>query len=141
MQSVKQVMLQEQMNLAEYVQNSTEDALKDVWKEGLLAKQEAKAEMKHVKNKDRLENWKTKALHGKYPREIKDQVDEKETWRWLTNGHLNKQTESLIIAAQDQAHRTHAIKVHIHKTAESSLCCLCKTKDETVDYIVSGVAK
>ena len=141
MQSVKQVMLEEQMKLAEYVQNSTEDALRDVWNEGLLAKQEAKAEMKHVKDEDRLESWKTKALHGKYPREIQDQVDEKETWRWLTNGHLNKQTESLIIAAQDQALRTNAIKARIDKTAESSICRLCKTKDETVDHIVSGCSK
>ena len=37
MQSVKQVMLEEQINLAEYVQNRTEYALRDLWNEGFLA--------------------------------------------------------------------------------------------------------
>ena len=46
--------------------------------------------------------------------------------RWLKNGQLKKETEFLIIAAQDQALRTNAIKHNIDKTDETPLCRLCK---------------
>ena len=63
------------------------------------------------------------------------------TWKWLTNGELKKETEGFIIAAQDQALRTNAIKTKIDKTANDSKCRLCKEKEETVDHLVSTCSK
>ena len=40
--------------------------------------------------------------------------EENESWLWLKDGYLKKETEGLIIAAQDQAIRTNWIKRLIH---------------------------
>ena len=41
---------------------------------------------------------------------IDKQTDCEITWNWLKNGYLKKETEGFIMAAQDQAIRTNAIK-------------------------------
>ena len=43
----------------------------------------------------------------------------KEQWDWLKKDHLKKETESINVAAQDQATRTHNIHKHIHKYAKT----------------------
>ena len=45
------------------------------------------------------------ALYGQVVRQSEDQGND-ETWTWLKAGKLKRETESLIIAAQDQAIRT-----------------------------------
>ena len=47
-----------------------------------------------------------------------------------------RETESLIIAAQEQAIRTNAIKAKIGMTQAESKCSLCGNVNETVRYIV-----
>ena len=44
--------------------------------------------------------------------------------------------EGLILAAQEQALRTNAVKVKIYKTSDDSRCRLCKESDETVEHII-----
>ena len=78
---------------------------------------------------------KEKRLHGQFLRDIEEVVDEK-TWNWMRNGHLKRETELLIIAAQDQAIRTNAIKAKIDKTRDDSMCRMCSTKDETITHII-----
>ena len=39
-----------------------------------------------------------------------------ETWTWLKEGKLKRETESLIVAAQDQATRTNYVKATIDRT-------------------------
>ena len=46
----------------------------------------------------KIRNWKEKALHGEFVRETVD-VFEEDTWRWLRNGFVKKETEGLILAA------------------------------------------
>ena len=58
--------------------------------------------------------------------------DGEESWRWLRNGFLKKETEGLILAAQEQALRTNLIKYSIDKTLETPLCRLCGDATETV---------
>ena len=60
-----------------------------------------------------------------------------DSWRWLRNGFL-KETEGLILAAQEQALTTNSIKHSIDKTSETPLCRLCGNSTETVRHIVSG---
>ena len=43
-----------------------------------------------------------------------------------------KETEGLLIAAQDQALRTNVIKMRIDKSTGDSKCRMCKEADETV---------
>ena len=49
----------------------------------------------------------------------------KKTWTWLRKGNLKRGTESLLIAAQNNAIRTNYIKARINKTQQNIKCRLC----------------
>jgi hypothetical protein len=52
-------------------------------------------------------NWKNKAMHGQYIQNIDRQlISEEDTFLWLTKGDIKTETESEIVAAQDQALQT-----------------------------------
>ena len=52
-----------------------------------------------------------------------------------------RETESLLIAAQDSAIRTNNIKARIDKTQQNSKCRLCGDRDETINHIISECSK
>jgi len=60
------------------------------------------------------------------------------SFRWLCNAYLDLVTESLLIAAQDQALNTNWMSCHIHCTVSSDLCRRCKMYPETIEHIVAG---
>ena len=60
--------------------------------------------MRKAKKEKRLQNWDEKALHGQYVRKTKARSEQ--IWVQLQNGDLNRQTRSLIVAAQNQSIRT-----------------------------------
>ena len=63
------------------------------------------------------------------------------TWTWLKKkGNFKRETESLLIAAQN-AVRTNHIKAKIDKTQQNSKCKLCGDRDETINHIISGCSK
>jgi len=72
----------------------------DAKQEGI---QHTKARLGEVlKNK-----WKNKVMHGQYIRNIDRQlISEEDTFLWLSKGNLKAETESEIVAAQDQAIQT-----------------------------------
>ena len=98
------------------------------------------SEYKAGKAKEKMTNWKQKAMHGQYLRQTEG-FRAQETWQWLKRGTLKRETEALIVAAQDQALRTNYRKAKIEKNACSSLCRMCKERDETVSHIVSECPK
>ena len=59
----------------------------------------------------------------------------------LQNGDLKRETESLIVAAQNQSVRTNLVKARIDKSQGDSLCRVCRKVDESIDHIVSGCSK
>ena len=63
------------------------------------------------------------------------------TWTWLRKGNFKRETESLLIAAQDNAIRTNHIKARIDKTQQNSKCILCSDGDETINHIISEGSK
>ena len=64
------------------------------------------------------------------------------SWNWLYQQDLKKETEGLLIAAQDQALRTNYIKHKIDKVPGSSpLCRMCRNHNETIDHILSACPK
>ena len=81
-----------------------------------------------------------KALHGQYLRQTKE-VRSEQSWVWLQNGDLKRETESLIVAAQNQSIRTNLVKAKIDKSQKDLLCRLCKKADESIDHVVSGCSK
>ena len=43
-------------------------------------------------------------------------------WAWLQNGDMKRETESLVVAAQNQSIRTNLVKAKIDKSQGGSLC-------------------
>ena len=88
----------------------------------------------------RLEDWEEKCLHGQYLRQTKG-VRSDQCWVWLQNGNLKRETESLIVVAQNQSVRTNLVKAKIAKSQGDSLCRVCRKVDESIDHIVSSCSK
>ena len=86
---------------------------------------EAGSVLKKVKKEKRLQDCKEKALHGLYLRQTKE-VRSEQSWVWLQNGDLKRETESLIFAAQNQSIRTNLVKAKIDKIQKDTLCRLCR---------------
>lgn len=62
----------------------------------------------------------------------------KQSWNLLQNEDLKRDTESLLVAAQNQSMRTNlVIESKIDRTQGDSLCSLCKKADENIDLVVS----
>ena len=49
-----------------------------------------------------------------------------------TTGELKKETKRVLMAAQDQALQTNAIKAKIDKQEGEAMCRMCKNREETV---------
>ena len=86
---------------------------------------------RHLEKKTRL--WKTLI--------IIINISHDKTWTWLRKGNFNRETKSLLIAAQNNAVRTNHIKVRIDKTQQNSKCRLCGDRDETINHIISESSK
>ena len=138
---VKQTVEEEKRALCDYIQNSTEDALKAVSQEHILNVKGTKNDYRQEQIKKRRDIWQTKALDGQYLKDIEGKVDIKKTRSWLRNGDQKREIEGFLLAAQDQALRTKAIKAKIDKTIDASKYRLCKEKEETVDHLISACSK
>ena len=123
------------LGLKSYVRNSCERLLvaarqiEDCQGEGV-------ADFKNRKKIERQQEWKDKTLHGQFLRQMDDEAG-KERWMWLKGTGIKRETESLILAAQEQAIRTNVIKAKIDNTQEEIKCRMCGKVDETVNHIVS----
>ena len=65
---------------------------------------EAGSVSKRSKKEKRLKDWEEKVLHvhDQYLRQTKE-VRSDQFWAWFQNGDLKRETESLILAAQNQS--------------------------------------
>jgi hypothetical protein len=57
-------------------------------------------------------------------------VDNEQSYRWLKFGNIKGETESTIVAAQDQAVSTNYFKNKILKEEVDSKCRLCRQHEE-----------
>ena len=72
-------------------------------------------------------------MHGQLPRILDEKlVDIEQSYRWLKSGDIKGETESTIVAAQDQAIGTNYFKNKILKEETESKCWLCKQHEETI---------
>ena len=88
----------------------------------------------------RKQKWEEKQLYVRFKRLISN-ISLEKTWTWLIKGNLKRETESLLIAAQNNAIRTNHIKARIDKTQQNSKCRLCGERDETINHIISECSK
>jgi hypothetical protein len=83
------------------------------------------------------EKWENKVMHGQCIRSIdKHLISEEDTFLWLSKGDLKAETESEIVAAQDQALQTKYHATKILQTEKDSKCRLSHQFEETVDNIM-----
>jgi len=106
-------------------------------------KSDAKQEgIQHTKARlgDDLKNKrKNKVMHGQYIINIdREFINEEDTFLWLSKEDLKAETETEIVAAQDQAIQTKYYVTKILNTETDSKCKLCQKFDETVDHIISA---
>ena len=118
--SVEDVVRYESHSLKQYTRGSETEIIR---KAGSVIKVDSVQCSQEYRNEQetRLKNWKSKAMNGQHLRQT-EETSGKETWQWMTTGSLKRETESLIIAAQDQALRTNHRKAKIEKCINVSTC-------------------
>ena len=119
-------------SLKEYVVASNERLLNAVEGEQILGRGKSKREIMEERNKNFME----KPLHSQFVKKT-EEVRSQETWNWLRKGTMKKETEGMLMAAQDQALRTNSIKSRIDKQNVSPMCRLCGEREETISHVVA----
>ena len=56
-------------------------------------------------------------------------------------GNQKRDTQSLLIAAQNNPISTNYVKIEIDETQQNSKCRLCSNRDETINHIISEDSK
>jgi hypothetical protein len=83
--------------------------------------------------------WKNKIMHGQYIKDMHRQLISKEdTFLWLSKGDLKAETESEIVAAQDQALNVKYYATKILNKETDSKFRLCQQFNETIYRIISA---
>jgi len=98
-------------------------------------KDNSQGEEKRLKHEMRLEAWKEKPLHGQFIRRTEEMGIT--SWNWLKEGKLKKETEGMILAAQDQALPTRNLQVKIYGKTGTTRCRMCDHAEETIMHLVS----
>ena len=88
----------------------------------------------------RKRKWKGKQLHGRFKRLINN-ISHDKTWTWLRKWNFKRETESLLMAAQNSAMWTNHIKARIDNMQQNSKCRLCSDRDENINHIISECSK
>ena len=95
--------------------------------------------IKHIKDsiaeQTKERSWGTR-IHGKLPRNLDEKlVDIEQPYRWLKSGDIKGETESTVMAAEDQAIRTNYFKNKLLKGETDSKSRLCKQRESTTDHL------
>ena len=135
----------EHRSIKYYIAKSEEELIKHaavelgVTKIGVTdAELEEKNQYQHRIVCERKEALEAMQLHGQFHRDTKDVKNGESSWAWLRIGDFKRETESLLVAAQDQALNTNSVKEDIYHTIATNKCCLCNERVENVDHIVAG---
>ena len=91
-------------------------------------------------NITRKQKWEEKQLSG-HLKQLTCDISHEKTWLWLKRRNLKRETESLLIVAQNNTIRTIYIKARIEKMQQNSKCRLCGEREETINHILSKCCK
>ena len=91
-------------------------------------------------HKEHQEKHEGEPLHGQFTKAT-EEVSSKRSWDWLKKGYSKKETESTIVAAQDQALCTRNLRNAVYGENVESICRVCGAADEAVAHIVSECLK
>ena len=68
----------------------------------------------------RKQKWEGKQIYGRFKRLINKILHEKKKITWIRTGNFKRETEFLLVAAQNNAVRTNSVKARIDKTQQNS---------------------
>ena len=88
----------------------------------------------------RKQIWEEKQLYGRFKRLINN-ISYDKIWTWLRKENFKRETESLLMATQNNAIVTKHIKARIDKIQQNSQYRLCSDKDGTINHIISECSK
>ena len=80
-------------------------------------------------------------LQWKLPVTVQKLACNYKSWTWLGKGNLKRETESLLMAAPNNAIRTNYVNVRIDKTQQNSRCRLYDDRNKTINHIISECCK
>ena len=126
-------------SLEKYLSTSKEKILKEVSRSKIIENNKCGRSKEEV-HKEHQKKYEGKPLHGQF-RKATEEVRSKRSWDWLKKGYLKKETESTIVAAQDQALCTRNLRNAVYGENVESACRICGAADETVAHIVSECLK
>jgi hypothetical protein len=122
--------------LSQYTRENNNPWMQLVWDKKILKDNEDPSTYKDRRRQERLTEWNQSALAGQYLRQTRAAKPEL-TWNWLRRGELKRETEGMLMAAQDQALKTNNRAARIMGENTSPKCRVCKEADETINHVVS----
>jgi hypothetical protein len=139
--------------LAEYIENKDDPLIQIVGthqhntnsallQTAHIFKKSFQSETKQIRNiitQNIKVKWEEKRMLAQFPRSLdKKLVYKEQFYRWLKFGDIKEETQSTIVAAQDQTISTKYFKRKILKEEIEIRCRLCKEYEETIDHLTSG---
>ena len=98
--SVEETVLYEAHSLKKYTETSNVELIKSGGKLIKSDSEDDKRTYRAHQKKDRLDKWCDKPMNGQHVRQTREHAAP-ESWLWMKRGSLKRETESLIVAAQD----------------------------------------
>lgn len=144
--SIEDCVRSEEGNLKEYIRHSFEPYLQASGDVLLHDQDDEGSDEREIENGkaykervygERVDRILSKQMHGKFFHDISEVASPRSN-QWVMKGNINKSTEGLIFAAQEQALRTNWLKARITGESKDSSCRKCKKEVETVAHLVSG---
>ena len=126
-------------SLEKYLSTSKEKILKEL-NQSRIIENNKKRRSKEKIHKEHREKYERKPLQGQFIKAT-EEVRSKRSWDWLKKGYLKKETESTIVAAEDQVLCTRNLRNVVYRENFQSICRVCGAADETVAHIVSECSK
>ena len=88
----------------------------------------------------RKQKWEEKQLYGCFKRLTID-ISHEKTWTSIRKGNFKRETESCLIAPQNNTIRTNHIKARIDRTQQNSRCRLCGDGEKAINHMISKYSK
>ena len=121
--SVVDLVCLEKHSLALYVSKCQEPIMAKIKEFSLIRDRSSSNTSRSTVIATHRDQWYNKSIHGQWPN-LMNQLQE-DSSSWLQHAHFKPVTESMIIAAQDQALNTHWLGYHILSTSSTDLCRRC----------------
>ena len=102
-----------------------------------MSEEEESDAFKKYLNEEKRSQFLEKRLHGRFLKDT-EKVSTERTSQQLKRGHLKKETETMVSAAQEQKLHVKSVNNHINGQDVSQMCRLCGESSETVMHLSSG---